>query len=122
VLESASWLTAAQLSKLAGFSARNPSVQPNKWKSKRQIFAIQIKGVDYFPEYAVNPRDNYRPLGIMGEVLEVFHGKKDGWGMAYWFASMNGYLGGRVPYELITTQPDAVLNAAKDEVVGICHG
>ena len=122
VLESACWLSAAQLSKLAGFSANNPSVQPNKWKSKRQIFAIQLKGIDYFPQYALNPQDNYRPLSIVGEILEVFKGSKDGWGTAYWFVSVNSYLNGRAPQDLLLTEPQSVLRAAENEIVGICHG
>ena len=122
VLESAAWLTAAQLSKLAGFSARNPSVQPNKWKLKKQIFAIQIKGIDYFPQYALSPQNNYRPLSIVGEILEVFNGSKDGWGMAYWFASINGYLDDRAPQDLILTDPQLVLKAAKVAAIGVCHG
>lgn len=122
VLEGACWLTAAQVSKLAGFSASNPSVQPNKWKSKRLIFAIQIKGVDYFPQYALNPQDNYRPLSIVREILEVFKGSKDGWGTAYWFASLNGRLDDRAPQDVLLTEPQSILRAAKIEAVGICHG
>ncbi|WP_447877094.1 hypothetical protein [Serratia fonticola] len=47
VLESADWLTAAQVTELAGLSASNPSTQPNKWKRQKQIFAITHNGVDY---------------------------------------------------------------------------
>jgi hypothetical protein len=122
VLESAQWLTAAQLSSIAGFSASNPSVQPNKWKAKRQIFAIQIKGIDYFPEYALNPNDNYRPLKIVADILKVFDGSVDGWGAAYWFVSINGYLDDCAPQDLLKTKPQAVLEAAKRKVLGVCHG
>lgn len=34
VLENGDWLTAAQVAQMAGFSATNPSAQPNKWKKQ----------------------------------------------------------------------------------------
>ncbi|MGY3505077.1 hypothetical protein [Bradyrhizobium sp. USDA 4471] len=37
VLETGDWMTAAQVAKIAGFSASNPSAQPNKWKKDGQI-------------------------------------------------------------------------------------
>lgn len=122
VLESARWLTAEQVSVLAGFSSNNPSAQPNKWKSKGIIFAIHSKGIDYFPEYALNPAENYRPAKVLADILSTFKGSKDGWGAAYWFGSLNGYLGGARPQDLLLSEPDKVLSAAKREVAGIIHG
>lgn len=112
----------AQLSTLAGFSSTNPSAQPNKWKAKRMIFAINNKGTDYFPVYALDPEKNHRPLKILTNILQVFSEKKDGWGAAYWFASVNGFLGGKRPQDILHSNPEAVLAAAKNEVTGIPHG
>ncbi len=122
VIESTQWLTAEQLSTLAGFSLTNPSAQPNKWKAKRMIFAINIKGTDYFPVYALDPDKNHRPLKILTNILEVFSNKKDGWGAAYWFAGMNGFLDGKRPQDILYSNPEGVLAAAKNEVTGINHG
>jgi len=122
VLKSAHWLTAEQVSTLAGFSSNNPSAQPNKWKSKRSIFAIHSRGTDYFPEYALDPNEGYRPVKTLAAILAVFKDRKDGWGVAYWFAGANGFLGGRRPQDLLVSDPNAVLEAAKDEVAGITHG
>jgi len=122
VTESTQWFTAEQLSTLAGFSSSNPSAQPNKWKAKGMIFAINNKGADYFPAYALDASNNYRPLKILTNILAVFSGKKDGWGVACWFASANGYLGGKRPQDVLDSNPEIVLAAAKDEVTGITHG
>ena len=122
VIKGTQWLTAEQLSTLAGFSSTNPSAQPNKWKAKRMIFAINNKGTDYFPVYALDPDKNHRPLKILANILEIFSEKKDGWGAAYWFASVNGFLGGKRPQDILHSNPEAVLAAAKDEVTGITHG
>src|ERR1700730_4871748 len=122
VLESGDWLTAAQIAEMAGFSTTNPSAQPNKWKKDGQIFAVRHRGVDYFPGYALAPSTDYRPAKGFARVLGVFRGRKDDWGLAYWFASVNSFLGGKRPQDLLIDQPDRVVAAAEDEVAGVLHG
>ncbi|MDI4233097.1 hypothetical protein OZ411_09770 [Bradyrhizobium sp. Arg237L] len=122
VLESGDWLTAAQIAEIAGFSASNPSAQPNKWKRDGQIFAVRHRGVDYFPGYALHPSTDYRPAKGFAQVLAVFGERKDDWGLAYWFASVNSFLGGKRPQDLLIDQPARVIAAAEDEVAGVLHG
>ena len=119
VLESGDLLTAANVAKVAGLSASNPSTQPNKWKREGRIFALRHKGVDYFPGYALNPSHGYRPVEGLRQVLAVLRDRKDDWGVAYWFASVNGFLGGKRPQDLLVGQPERVLAAAEDEVAGV---
>lgn len=122
VLEGADWLTAAKLAELAGLSTTNPSAQPNKWKRSQQIFAIQHNGVDYFPGYGLDPQANWRPRKALKAVLEVFGDDKDGWGLAYWFLSANSFLGGRRPQDVLATDPEQVVAAARDETEDVAHG
>ena len=122
VLESGDWVNAAELAQLAQLSTANPSAQPNKWKKGGRIFAIHHNGVDYFPAYGLNKDEDFRPLKALAQVIEVFEGKKNGWGMAFWFMSANSYLGGKRPQDLLTTDPDRVIAAALDEVQGVAHG
>jgi hypothetical protein len=122
VLESGDWLTASQIADMAGFSATNPSAQPNKWKKDGRIFAINHHGADYFPGYALDPSAQYRPAKGLPKVLDVFRGHKNDWGLAYWFASVNSFLGGKRPQELLLNEPECVVAAAEDEVAGILHG
>ena len=121
ILSSGNFLPAAEVAKLAGFSTINPSVQPNKWKRNRDIFAIQHGRDDYFPLYALNP-DDYRPRKQMAEILRVFGKAKDGWGLAFWFAALNGFLDDERPQDVLSVDPDRVIAAAKDEVAGVQHG
>lgn len=122
VLESGDWLTAAEVAKVAGFSASNPSAQPNKWKKEGQVFALRHRGVDYFPGYALDSSTGFRPVKALAKVLGVFRGKKDDWGFAYWFASANSFLGGKRPQDLLISDPDRVIAAAEDEAAGVLHG
>lgn len=122
VLETGEWMTAAEIAEMAGFSASNPSAQPNKWKRDGQIFAVRHHGVDYFPGYAFDAATDYRPAKGLARVLEVFREKKDDWGLAYWFASVNSFLGGKRPQDFLINKPDRVVAAAEDEVAGVLHG
>ncbi|MDT0136252.1 hypothetical protein [Acidovorax sp. PRC11] len=122
VLDSGDWLTAAQIAELAGLSRVNPSTQPNKWKRQGAIFAIHHNGVDYFPGFGLDPGSQFRPVKALAKVIEAFGGHKDGWGMAYWFHSDNGFLGGQRPQDLLATEPERVIEAARDEVQDIAHG
>jgi hypothetical protein len=122
VLDSGDWLTAAQIADVAGFSTSNPSAQPNKWKKEGLIFAIRHRGADYFPGYGLDPAAGYRPVRALAKVLAAFDGRKDDWGLAYWFASLNSFLGGKRPQDLLSTHPDQVVAAAEDELAGVVHG
>ena len=122
VLESGDWLTAAEVAQLAGLSARNPSAQPNKWKKQGQIFAIHHGGVDYFPGYGLDRDADFRPIKALTQIIGIFAGHKDSWGMAYWFRSDNGLLGGKRPQDVLAAQPEQVIDAARDEVQAIAHG
>jgi hypothetical protein len=122
VLGSGDWMTAAEIASVAGFSASNPSAQPNKWKREGAIFAIRHNGIDYFPSYGLDPQSGYRPRKAMAQVLAVFGDSKDGWGLSYWFMSANSFLGGKRPRDLMASDPDRVLAAAADECEGVLHG
>jgi hypothetical protein len=122
VLESGNWLTAADVSQLAGLSTTNPSAQPNKWKKSGQIFAIHHNGIDYFPDYGLDRNTQFRPLKALSEVLKIFADHKDGWGIAFWFLSVNSFLGGQRPQDMLAKHSERVIEAARDEIEGVGHG
>jgi hypothetical protein len=121
ILNSGDFVPASEVAKIAGFSATNPSVQPNKWKRNRDIFAIQHGRDDLFPLYALNP-DDHRPRRQMAEILHIFGDAKDGWGLAFWFAALNSFLDDERPQDVLAVDPDRVIAAAKDEMAGVQHG
>ena len=122
ILRSGDFLSAAEIAKMAGYSPKNPSAQPNKWKKDGAIFAFQHKGIDYFPRYALNPMESYRPYKTLAAVLKIFGEAKSGWAAAFWFAGLNSFLDDQRPQDLLATRPDLVIAAAQDEAVGVQHG
>ena len=121
ILNSGDFLPANEVAKLAGVSAVNPTLQPNKWKRDQDIFAIRHGREDYFPLYALNP-DDHQPRKQMAEILRIFGDAKDGWGLAFWFAALNSFLDDERPQDVLAVDPDRVIAAAKDEMAGVQHG
>lgn len=122
VLKSSQWLTTEDLLRLEGFSSSDPAAHPDSWVADGLIFTLRIGGTDFFPFYALDPSRNYLPHKSLVEILRVFSQQKDGWGLSYWFASVNGFLGGKRPLDLLHSHSEFVLAAAKDEVLGVTHG
>ncbi|MGE8063883.1 hypothetical protein [Pseudomonas sp. NPDC089569] len=122
ILQSQDWVTSNEIAWLANFSSSNPSSQPNKWKKARRIFALNHESIDYFPLYGLDPAHGFRPYSALESVICVLDAIKDGWGMAFWFASPNTFLGGKLPKDALPDNPSGVLSAAKEEVAGLAHG
>lgn len=121
ILNSGDFLPATEVARLAGFSSTNLSVQPNKWKRNREIFAIQHGREDYLPLYALDDAD-HRPRKEMAEILATFGEAKDGWGLAFWFAGLNSFLDEERPQDVLATDPERVIAAARDEMSEFEHG
>jgi hypothetical protein len=122
ILDGGDYIPASEIAKLAGYSEINPSAQPNKWKRDGAIFAVQHNGIDYFPLFALDSDANYKPYPTLKEVLSVFQGSKSGWSLAFWFAGLNSFLEDRRPQDLLATEPERVVAAARDEIEGLTHG
>lgn len=122
ILQSGDFLRAGEITKLTRDSDKIANAEPTNWKRSGTIFAIEHKGVEYFPLYALDPDKNYRPYKAVAEILRIFGDNKSGWGVAFWFASLNGCLDDRRPQDLLALDPNLVISAAKDELNGVQHG
>ena len=122
ILKTGDFVSAKAIADLADFSSKNKSSQPNRWKRKREIFAITHKATDYYPMYALDRTRDFKPLPAVRTVLELFDGKKDGWQTAFWFGSANSYLRNRMPKDLLQSDANRVIEAAKIESTGVVHG
>lgn len=120
-LNATSWFTPAELARLNDVSAPDLDVQLHGWKEMKMLFSVHHEGIELFPAYNFTD-DKLQPLSGLHEILTLFAGKKDDWGVAYWFASANGYLGGKRPQDVLGPNPEEVLLAAKDELAGVTHG
>ena len=63
-----------------------------------------------------------KPYNAMAEIMTIFGTEMSGWGCAFWFEGVNGFLGGKAPKELIATNPELVIKGALLEMHPIMHG
>ena len=122
VMESGDWLTAGEILQLHGVSSRSDCAQPAQWKQQGDIFTINDHGTEYYPAFGLEKEAGYRPYRVMSKIIDILKDHKDGWEMAFWFQSVNSYLGGLRPQDLMATDPNLIVDAAFDEVLGINHG
>jgi hypothetical protein len=93
-----------------------------EWLQTGRIFALSHEGINYIPAYAFDNATR-QPLVCLEAVVAVLKTQNDGWGMAFWFASPNNFLGGRPPKDLLLSHPGRVLVAALEEAGGdVMHG
>lgn len=122
VLASGDWLTRPEVSALLSGADKGLTDPPPNWLLDGVTFSISYEGVEYFPRFAVEACGHALESEGMQRVIAILATRMSGWGMAYWFESSNSYLGGRLPKDVISSDPDAVVRAAQDEVDGISHG
>ena len=114
LLDSATWLSANEVSRRAGSTNMNTSALPNRWKKSNKVFAITKGNKDLFPAYIFG--DDGKPLPVVSTLLKCFHDKQSIFKTALWFASNNSWLGGNAPKDMLLSDASAVSNAAEKEV------
>lgn len=93
-----------------------------KWEADHRIFSIDHDGSRSFPVYAFPSQGGASPIPSLRDVLSVLCPMKDGWGVSFWFISPNGWLGGKRPQDLLSTEPSRVISAAYEEADSVMHG
>lgn len=122
VFSSCRWFAVSELSQLHGCELEIMANLLSAWKAELMLFSVEHSSIDYYPSYAFDKESVCTPAKELRLVLRAFEGRRSGWDVAYWFASVNGYLGGQRPQDLLKAEPGRVLAAAKDNLIGIRHG
>lgn len=111
-------LTAAEVRARSGARSRNPSEPASRWKREGRALAVPHNGADRYPAFQFDAAGE--PLPALRPVLAALPPALAPWPRLAWFASGNGWLGGRAPMEALD-DPAAVLAAARrlaDPAVG----
>jgi hypothetical protein len=119
VLQGAEWSTAAEIGARRAPGAANSHGTISRWRDAGAVFGIDHGGRKIYPAYVFDA--SLQPLPAVRKVLEVLKNCEP-FRIAAWFESTNGFLGGRRPREVIGTDPDAVVAAAREHGVGPVHG
>ena len=92
-------------------SAQYPLDRLLKWEAEKKLFAVWADQAKYFPAFQFK---NQNPLPIIAKILNILPNDMNGWHIAYWFSSENGWLGWDFPQQCLN-QEERILNAAKQE-------
>jgi hypothetical protein len=122
ILGSGDLVTSNELARLLGVSEKRLGGQLNRWKREKAIFAIQHEGSTYYPLYLFNSEDYYHPHKVVAQILKIFGESRNEWSVVFWFAGLNGFLDARRPKDLLLSEPELLIEAARDEIAGIQHG
>ncbi|HYG61475.1 MAG TPA: phasin family protein [Thermoanaerobaculia bacterium] len=110
-------LTSADVAELAGSKARNKAALANRWKQEGRIFSVPYQGGTYFPGFQFDAQGRPRP--VVAEVIAVLGPPvSTEWELALWFMGRHGSVGDRRPVDLLDSEPDAVIQAARYEAEG----
>lgn len=105
--------SSAELAELRAAATENPSSEPARWLREGRIFAVPGSGDRRFPAFEFD--ESGRPLAAVRPVLGVLAPVLRGWELALWFTGANVALRGRRPVDLLGSNADAVLEAARYE-------
>ncbi len=108
--------SSGEVAERAGSRARNRAALANRWKQEGRIFSVPHLGADVFPGFQFDEQG--QPLDAIREVIATASGWSP-WELAIWFISLNGWLGGRRPVDLLASDPAAVTSSARREAAGV---
>jgi Poly(hydroxyalcanoate) granule associated protein (phasin) len=86
---------------------------PERWRREGKIFTLTDRNATYVPSFQFDERGHPRPA--VARVIQLLGGTTSEWGLALWFASNNGWLGGNRPVDHLASAPEKVVEAAERE-------
>lgn len=119
VLSGTEWFTGDEVGQRHNAKAKNKHAAVSRWQGEGKVFAIERTGQRLYAAYLFDEFWNPRPE--IAQILKIFNGYTP-FRIASWFESINPALGGKRPREVIRSNPDAVVGAARDHVIGPVHG
>jgi hypothetical protein len=104
-------LSSADVAARAGSKAKNKAALANRWRQEARIFSVSHQGALYYPAFQLD--EEGQPLAAVSGVIKSVGMKLTDWGLALWFTGRYGSLGDRRPVDLLATEPERVVEAAK---------
>jgi hypothetical protein len=111
LLRDGAWSTAA-IAEARGITTSNARQWVSRHRKAHRIFTVAHEGETLVPAFLLDedlePRRAARePIRCLREAGE------DGWALWAWFATPSAWVGGRIPVELLASEPELVAQAAR---------
>jgi hypothetical protein len=110
--------SSTDVAKLARSTASNRAATANRWVNQRKVFPVDVDGAQRFPGFQFD--ENGRPRPIIADVLAAFGDRLTGWELALWFTGSSDWLGDERPVDVLDSDPELVVEAARrlaDEIL-----
>jgi len=85
------------------------------WITDRMVISVEWQSLLLVPAFQFNP-SSMAVLDPVARVNGELRDLLDAWELAAWFANENAWLHGRSPAACILTEPDAVVDAAREDL------
>jgi hypothetical protein len=94
VLRDDYWLSAGMVPEWIGMAEQDLGAELEHWERAGRIYSVCNGGQRLYPAYAFDKKSPDHLNPAIADVISIFAGYKDAWGVAFWMASMNSHLGG----------------------------
>ena len=114
------WYTPAQLYALMEGRCDDAVARVATWEQEKRIFSVEDKGLVLYAKFQFDL--HLCPLPIIQKILALLS-RKDSWAICSWLAFRNGWIADDAgvpvaPFEVLGTQEEAVLSAARNASEG----
>lgn len=113
-------LTSTEVGNLRQARSRNASAPASRLVQAGRIFGVAMPGSrgKLYPAWQF--REDGEPLPEIKEILSVLRSADfTDWAIALWFTSPTGWLDDEVPAEALSSDPESVVEAARNEIVSV---
>lgn len=86
------------------------------WREMKKVVAVPHDGKSLYPAFQFDNQQG--PLPIVEQILRLFGEdvRRTDWQNLFWFISANAWLRGQSPQQCLTDRPEAVIDAATQEM------
>ena len=111
LLRDGAWSTAA-IAEARGITTSNARQWVSRHRKAHRIFTVTHEGETLVPAFLMDEELEPRPAAQ--EPIRLLHEVgEDGWALWAWFATPSAWIGGRIPAELLASEPELVAQAAR---------
>lgn len=122
-LAGATWLTPQAMAEQCGRRLWQVERDLERWDDERAIFSVYYGHEELYPDFIFNPMSHWRPYPVIAEILRILRRPRTtNWQLANWFIATNDQLGGLSPRDMLVSEPEEVLEAARNDAEGLQDG
>jgi hypothetical protein len=106
-------VSSAELAELVSSRSKNRAALAYNWRSQRRVFSIPVGREQRYPLFQIDLEAGEPKPAVAQVLASLQEAGLEGWQLALWFAGPLASLDDRRPVDLLDTEPELVVNAAR---------